>query len=112
MVLALPRAGGLSLLIFRRRAGSLNGMTITTAPPPTAAGSACAGLNRRVSAAGLLRRRPAHYALRLTVVTLMLAGGWTAFVLVGPSWWTLAVAAFLALVFAQIALVAHDLAHR
>jgi fatty acid desaturase len=42
----------------------------------------------------------------------MLAGGWTAFVLIGASWWTLAVAAFLAVVFAQIALVAHDLAHR
>ena len=50
--------------------------------------------------------------LRLAVVTLMLAGGWAAFALVGSSWWTLAVAAFLAVVFAQIALVAHDLAHR
>jgi fatty acid desaturase len=87
-------------------------MTTTTTPPRTAAGSDFAELNRRISAAGLLRRRPAHYALRLAVVTLMLAGGWTAFALVGSSWWTLAVAAFLAVVFAQIALVAHDLAHR
>lgn len=28
------------------------------------------------------------------------------------TWWTLAVAAFLALVFGQVALVAHDVAHR
>ena len=87
-------------------------MTTTTAPPRTAAGSDFAELNRRISAAGLLDRRPFHYAVRLSVVTLLLAGGWTAFALVGSSWWTLAVAAFLAVVFAQIALVAHDLAHR
>ncbi len=87
-------------------------MTTTTAPPRTAAGSDFAELNRRISAAGLLRRRPAHYVLRFAAVTLMLAGGWTAFVLIGRSWWTLAVAALLAVVFAQIALVAHDLAHR
>ena len=42
----------------------------------------------------------------------MLVGGWAAFFLVGSSWWTLAVAAFLAVAFAQVALVAHDLAHR
>ena len=32
--------------------------------------------------------------------------------MVGDSWWQLLIAAFLAVVFAQIALVAHDLAHR
>jgi fatty acid desaturase len=84
----------------------------TTAPPRTAAGSDFARLHRRISAAGLLERRPGHYAVRLSVVALMLAGGWAAFLLVGSSWWTLAVAAFLAAVSAQIALVAHDLAHR
>ncbi|GIE80454.1 delta fatty acid desaturase [Actinoplanes philippinensis] len=84
----------------------------TTAAAPRTAGSDFAELNRRISAAGLLRRRPAYYAVRLSLVSLALIGGWTAFVLVGASWWTLAVAAFLAVVFAQVALVAHDLAHR
>jgi fatty acid desaturase len=84
----------------------------TTMERPTTAGSDFAELHRRINAAGLLRRRPGHYAARLTVVALMLIGGWTAFVLVGASWWTLAVAAFLAVTFAQVALVAHDLAHR
>jgi fatty acid desaturase len=84
----------------------------TTMERPTTAGSDFAELHRRINAAGLLRRRPGHYATRLTVVALMLIGGWTAFVLVGASWWTLAVAAFLAVTFAQVALVAHDLAHR
>src|SRR5919107_3345803 len=84
----------------------------TTMARPTTAGSDFAELHRRINAAGLLRRRPGHYAARLTVVALILIGGWTAFVLIGSSWWTLAVAAFLAVTFAQVALVAHDLAHR
>jgi fatty acid desaturase len=50
--------------------------------------------------------------VRLGLVAAALAAGWSAFFLVGASWWTLAVAAFLAVVFAQAALVAHDLAHR
>ena len=83
----------------------------TTFEPPRAA-SDFAELGRRINAAGLLRRRPAYYAARLGLVSLSVIGGWTAFFLVGPSWWTLAVAAFLAVVFAQAALVAHDLAHR
>jgi fatty acid desaturase len=86
-------------------------MTTMTERRATAA-SDFGELQRRVNAAGLLRRRPGYYAVRLTVVSLMLVGGWTAFALIGASWWTLAVAAFLAVVFAQIALVAHDLAHR
>ncbi|MEU4621387.1 acyl-CoA desaturase [Actinoplanes sp. NPDC023801] len=85
---------------------------MTTTAETRATGSDFAELNRRINAAGLLRRRPGHYAVRLSLVTLALAGGWTAFFLVGASWWTLAVAAFLAVAFAQVALVAHDLAHR
>jgi fatty acid desaturase len=50
--------------------------------------------------------------VRLTGVGLLVAGGWTAFFLVGSSWWTLAVAVLLAVAFAQLAHVAPDLAHR
>jgi fatty acid desaturase len=85
---------------------------MTTADTRAPAGSDFAELNRRINAAGLLRRRPGHYAVRLSLVSLALIGGWTAFFLVGASWWTLAVAVFLAVAFAQVALVAHDLAHR
>jgi len=86
-------------------------MTITTEPARTT-GSDFAALSRLVNAEGLMTRRPGYYALRLSVVALMLIGGWTAFFLIGSSWWQLAVAAFLAITFAQVALVAHDLAHR
>lgn len=75
-------------------------------------GSDFAELRRRIEAAGLLERRPRYYAVRLSVVAAMVVVGWTAFALVGASWWTLAVAAFLAVTSAQVALVAHDLAHR
>jgi fatty acid desaturase len=86
-------------------------MTTTTERPRTA-GSDFAELNRRVTRAGLLERKPAYYAVRLTAVALMLIGGWTAFFLIGSSWWNLVTAAFLAVAFTQVALVAHDLAHR
>jgi fatty acid desaturase len=87
-------------------------MTTTTERPRKAAGSDFAELNRRVTRAGLLERKPAYYAVRLTVVSLMLIGGWTAFFLIGASWWNLVTAVFLAVTFTQVALVAHDLAHR
>jgi fatty acid desaturase len=86
--------------------------TTTTDRPATGTGSDFAELNRRINAAGLLAKRPGYYAVRLGLVAAAYAGGWTAFAVVGASWWTLAVAGFLALVFGQVALVAHDLAHR
>ena len=90
-------------------------MTTTLSRTPgerTATGSDFAELNRRINAAGLLERRPGHYALRLGLVAAAYVGGWVAFFAIGASWWTLLVAVFLAVVFAQVALVAHDLAHR
>ncbi|WP_327150111.1 fatty acid desaturase family protein [Nocardia sp. NBC_01329] len=71
-----------------------------------------ARLLRRISDAGLMERRPAYYSVRLSLVGLAFVAGWAAFVLVGDSWWTLAVAAVMAVVFAQVALVMHDVAHR
>jgi fatty acid desaturase len=87
-------------------------MTATTVRPRPVAGSDFAALNRRVGEAGLLQRQPGYYALRLAVVGLMAVAGWGAFVLIGSSWWTLLVAAFMAITFTQMGLIAHDLAHR
>ncbi|GAB3976328.1 acyl-CoA desaturase [Plantactinospora veratri] len=87
-------------------------MTITMTPSRTTTGSDFAVLSRRISGEGLMQRRPAYYIVRLTVVALMLVGGWTAFFVIGSSWWQLLTAAFLAVTFTQVALVAHDLAHR
>ena len=81
-------------------------------PSRTAAGSDFAVLSRRITGEGLMQRRPVYYIVRLSVVALMLVGGWTAFFVLGSSWWQLVTAAFLAITFTQVGLVAHDLAHR
>src|SRR5690242_17822095 len=87
-------------------------MTIATAAARPSAGSDFAVLARRMTAEGLMTRRPAYYILRLGIVAILVASGWTGFFVIGSSWWQLATAAFLAVAFAQLALVAHDLAHR
>ncbi len=78
----------------------------------TARGSDFADLMRRVKAAGLLERRPGYYAAKIAVTGGLLATGWAGFVLIGDSWWQLAVAAFLAVVFTQIGFIGHDAGHR
>ncbi|MEE1837667.1 fatty acid desaturase family protein [Streptomyces sp. SP17KL33] len=86
----------------------------TTVRPllPKTPGSDFARLSRKIADAGLMGRRPGYYALRITGVAALYVSGWAAVALVGASWWTLAVAAFLAVVFGQVALLAHDAAHR
>ena len=65
-----------------------------------------------VRAAGLLERRPGYYRARIALTVALLAVGWTVFALLGPSWWQLAVAAFLAVMFAQLGFLGHDAGHR
>jgi fatty acid desaturase len=87
-------------------------------PPPARApaapqrGSDYAQLSRQVKEAGLLERRPRQYIWRITVTAALLAAGWAVFVLVGDSWWQLAVAAFLAVMFTQAGFLGHDAGHR
>ena len=81
-------------------------------PPGSGGGSDFARLSRRISEAGLFRPRPGYYTARLTLVIAALVGAWWAFFALGDTWWQLAVAAGLALAFGQVALVAHDVAHR
>ncbi len=81
-------------------------------PRPLAKGSDYAELSRQVREAGLMDRRPWRYAGRIALSVALLAGGWTAFVLVGNSWWQLAVAVFLAIIFTQLSFVGHDAGHR
>ncbi len=82
------------------------------APAAVRRGSDYAQLARQVKQAGLLERRPRHYILRITVTAVLLAAGWAVFVLVGNSWWQLAVAAFLAVMFTQAGFLGHDAGHR
>jgi fatty acid desaturase len=75
-------------------------------------GTDYARLSRQVRQAGLLDLRTGHYAWRITITVGLLLGGWAAFLLVGDSWWQLAVAAYLAVMFTQLGFLGHDAGHR
>ncbi len=75
-------------------------------------GSDYAELSRLVKQAGLLERRRWDYIWRITVAATLLVSGWAVFVLVGDSWWQMAVAAFLAVMFTQLGFLGHDAGHR
>jgi fatty acid desaturase len=94
----------------------MHGVTLPTTLPPAAQqpvrGSEYAVLLRQVKQAGLLERRYRYYAWKITVTGVLLAAGWAAFAVVGDSWWQLAVAGFLAVMFAQVGFIGHDAGHR
>lgn len=75
-------------------------------------GSDYSHLLRQVQRAGLLDRRPGYYLIKIAFTIALLIAGWAAFVVVGNSWWQLAVAAFLAFVFTQVGFIGHDAGHR
>jgi fatty acid desaturase len=92
------------------REGEAAGSRLATRPPTR--GSDYAELSRRIRQAGLLNRRPAYYALKILLNTILLAAGWTVVLLLGDSWYQLVVAAWLAVVSGQVAFVGHDAGHR
>lgn len=68
-------------------------------------------LNQAVRQAGLFRKRPGYYTLKIgTNLALLAVAGGTMWWL-GNSWWQLVVAAGVALVFAQLAFIGHDAGH-
>jgi fatty acid desaturase len=69
-------------------------------------------LAAQVRDAGLLRRRTGYYRLKIVVTLAVFAAGWAAVLVVGNSWATLAVAAFLGVMFTQLGFVGHDAGHR
>jgi len=83
-----------------------------TSPSGARRRSDYAELSRQVKQAGLLERRRGSYTWRIAVAVALLTAGWFAFVLIGNSWWQLAVAVFLAVMFTQIGFLGHDAGHR
>jgi fatty acid desaturase len=67
---------------------------------------------RQIKQTGLLERRRGWYAARIGLNLALLAGGWVVFAVLGSSWWQLAVAAYLGIVFTQVAFIGHDAGHR
>jgi fatty acid desaturase len=84
-------------------------------PPVTSApsrGTDYARLSRQIRQAGLMERRTGRYVWRIAGTAIALGAGLAAFVLVGNSWWQLAVATYLAIVFTQIGFLGHDAGHQ
>jgi fatty acid desaturase len=75
-------------------------------------GSQYSRLLHEVKSAGLLQRCRGYYLRKMAVTAALMAAGWTAFVLIGDSWWQLFTAVFLAFVFTQIGFLGHDAGHR
>ena len=82
------------------------------ASPATGPRSDYAQLSRTVKEAGLLRRRPVYYSLKIGLNLVLLAAGWAAFAVLGRSWWQMLVAVFLAVMFTQTGFIGHDAGHR
>jgi fatty acid desaturase len=87
-------------------------LTAGPTPPRTGRWSEYTQLSRQIKQAGLLDRRHGYYAAKISLNLALLAAGGAAFVLLGDSWWQLVTAAYLAVVFTQIAFVGHDAGHR
>jgi fatty acid desaturase len=62
--------------------------------------------------AGLLDRRPGYYTVKIALTIAAFAAGWAALAIVGNSWVTLGVAAFLGIMFTQLAMIGHDAGHQ
>ncbi|MBB1244032.1 acyl-CoA desaturase [Streptomyces durbertensis] len=90
-------------------------MTTTSGTGAVAGGSPPASfdeLTALVKRAGLTDPEPVYYTFKIVLNLLLLAAGWAAFLLVGDSWWQLAVAVYLAICFGQTDLIGHDAGHR
>ena len=75
-------------------------------------GSDYASLALRIRQAGLLGRRPGHYVARFTVTLTLFAAAVAAFFALGDSWLQVPVAAGLAVVYARVAFLTHDVGHQ
>lgn len=90
----------------------------TRSPRGSGAGKAGRGtsdfteLARRIRSAGLMRRRYGYYWSKLIGLPLLVIAAIAVFIWVGDTWWQLITAAVLGALFAQVAFLGHDAAHR
>lgn len=69
-------------------------------------------LLRQVRAAGLMKHRTGYYGVKMGLTLAAFIGGWALVPVLANSWAVLLVAAFLAVVSAQVAFVGHDAGHQ
>jgi fatty acid desaturase len=66
----------------------------------------------QIRSAGLLRRRYGYYWAKLIGLPLAVIAALGVFVWIGESWWQLVTAAVFGVLFAQVAFLGHDAAHK
>ena len=91
---------------------AISASSTTSTDPAPRGGSDYSQLMARVRAEGLLERSVRNYLLRFAALAVLFAGGLVLLVTVGSSWWQLAVAAYWAVVFAQLGFLGHDAGHQ
>jgi fatty acid desaturase len=69
-------------------------------------------LAMQIRYAGLLDRRPGYYSVKIVLTIAAFTAGWAALLVVGDSWASLGVAAFLGVMFTQLGFVGHDAGHQ
>ncbi|WP_420115155.1 fatty acid desaturase family protein [Pseudactinotalea sp.] len=69
-------------------------------------------LTKRAKAEGLMARSHGYYITRMVIYPLLLGALAWGSILLGDSWWQLALAFVVAIVMTQIAFLGHDAAHR
>ena len=69
-------------------------------------------MRREITRAGLLERTLVRYLVRFILTLAAFSGGWLVFAFLGRSWWQLAMAAFLGMMFTQIGFLGYDAGHR
>ena len=87
-------------------------LTAGPTPPRARRWSEYTQLSRQIKQASLLDRRHGYYTAKISLNLVLLAAGGAAFVALEDSWWQLVTAAYLAVVFTQLAFVGHDAGHR
>lgn len=79
---------------------------------PNAFVSSYTELAAEVRASGLMERRRGYYLVRIVGTTLALIASWAGVIVLGDSWWQLAIATVIAVISTQFGFLGHDGAHR
>jgi fatty acid desaturase len=87
-------------------------MSVTATLPAPRKTSDYSVLLAEIQRAHLLDRSGTLYLWRVAITAAMTAAGVALFIWVGDSWWTLAVAAYFAAIFAQLGFLGHDAGHQ
>jgi fatty acid desaturase len=90
----------------------MNTSQITPRPIDNADRGIYSDLLREVRLAGLFEPQTRYYAVKIALTAVGVLGGWMLFFMLGDSWFQLVTASFLAFMYGQSAIVAHDTGHR